>query len=120
MPDSPQRQDSGSRAAAISNAVVQITSEYTGRGPTKASTTIADNLVVVVMAETLVKGERRLVEKGEGETVLALRKRSQLAMRTDLVAAVEGHTGRKVAAVMSDNHIDPDIAVEVFLLAPAE
>ncbi len=41
-------------------------------------------------------------------------------MRDDLVATVEEHTGRKVAAFMSDNHIDPDMAVEVFALAPAE
>jgi hypothetical protein len=28
--------------------------------------------------------------------------------------------GRTVVALMSDNHIDPDVAVEVFVLAPAE
>jgi hypothetical protein len=28
-------------------------------------------------------------------------------------------TGRKVIAFMSDNHIDPDVAAEVFLLEPS-
>ena len=28
------------------------------------------------------------------------------------------HTGREVVAFLSDHHIDPDIAVEVFILKP--
>jgi hypothetical protein len=39
-------------------------------------------------------------------------------MRDDLVALVERETERKVIGFMSDNHIDPDLAVEVFVLAP--
>ena len=37
-------------------------------------------------------------------------------MREDLVAAVELNTGRSVVAFMSSNHIDPDMAAEVFVL----
>ena len=33
-------------------------------------------------------------------------------MRDDMVAEVEALTQRKVVAFMSDNHIDPDMAVE--------
>ena len=40
-------------------------------------------------------------------------------MRSDLVAAVERLTERKVIAFMSDNHIDPDVGTETFLLQPA-
>ena len=118
MPDTQERPTPGSRAAAIANAVVRITNEYTGRGPTKARTTMSENLVVVVMADTMLKSERTLVENGESESVLATRKKFQVAMRDDLVAAVEEHTGRQVAAFMSDNHIDPDMGVEVFALEP--
>jgi len=32
--------------------------------------------------------------------------------------AVERHSGRKVRAFLSDNHVDPDIAVESFVLEP--
>jgi hypothetical protein len=39
-------------------------------------------------------------------------------MRDDLTSMVEILTGRKVRAFMSDNHIDPDTGVEVFLLEP--
>ena len=41
-----------------------------------------------------------------------------MAMRDDLIASVEKHMGRKVIAFMSDNHIEPDVAAEVFVLAP--
>jgi uncharacterized protein YbcI len=40
-------------------------------------------------------------------------------MRADLIAAIEELTGRKVRAFLSDNQIDPDIAVESFVLEPA-
>ena len=33
-------------------------------------------------------------------------------------AEIEALTGRKVVGFMSDNHVDPDLAVEVFVLEP--
>jgi uncharacterized protein YbcI len=45
-----------------------------------------------------------------------MRKAYQNAMRDDLVAGVEEITGRKVVAFLSDNHMNPDIAVESFVL----
>jgi hypothetical protein len=47
-----------------------------------------------------------------------MRKAFQATMGDDLVSGVEEILGRKVVAFMSDNHIDPDVAVEVFILAP--
>jgi len=108
----------GSLAAAISNTVVHQLSEYTGRGPTKARTYLYDDLVSVVVQHTLTKAERRLVTDGRADVVLTTRKAFQDTMRTDLVAAVESLTGRQVLAFFSDNHIEPDIALESFLLAP--
>jgi uncharacterized protein YbcI len=40
----------------------------------------------------------------------------QETMAADFKAAVERVTGRTVVAFISGNHIDPDIAAEVFLL----
>lgn len=71
----------GNLAAAISNSIVRVTAEYTGRGPTKARTTLSDDAVFVVLADTLTKGERTLCRAGEREAVLDLRKRWQRAMR---------------------------------------
>ena len=47
-----------------------------------------------------------------------MRRRFQQTMREDLIAAVVEHTGREVAAFLSDHHVDPDIAAEVFILKP--
>jgi uncharacterized protein YbcI len=108
----------GSKVAAISNHVVQTMSAYTGRGPTKARTHINDDVVTVVLQDTLTKGERSLVGDECHELVLAMRKAYQGTMRHDLIDGIESILGRTVVAFMSDNHIEPDAAVEVFLLAP--
>jgi uncharacterized protein YbcI len=70
------------------------------------------------MGDVLTKAERKLVEDGKRELVLQVRQEFQKTMREDLIAAVETLTERKVVAFMSDNHIDPDMAVETFVLRP--
>jgi uncharacterized protein YbcI len=107
----------GELARAISNAIVKRLLETTGRGPRQAKTTLGDNAVFVVLQDTLTRGERNLVEAGEGEAVLDLRRRWQRVMRSDCTRDIEGLTGREVVGFMSDNHIDPDLGVEVFILA---
>jgi uncharacterized protein YbcI len=97
---------------------VRLMSEYTGRGPTKARTYIQSDLITVVMRDTLTRGERKLVESGNFDKVRDIRRRFQDAMREDLVAGVEALTGRRVLAFLSDNHMDPDLAVETILLEP--
>ena len=113
-----RQQAGGSLASAISNAVRQLAAEYTGRGPTRARTSIRDNLVVVLLEDTLTKGERRLVTKGREMRVLDYRAEFQAAMREDAIASIEKLTGRRVKAFMSANHIDPDLAAELFVLEP--
>ena len=105
-------------SARISNAVVRLLAEATGRGPTKARTTMNGDLIVVLLANTLTKGERYLVDNGRGHQVEDMRRAYQDAIRTDCAAAIEEITGRKVAAFMSANHVDPDLAAEVFVLEP--
>src|SRR5512142_1421604 len=95
--------------AAISNAVVRLLAEYTGRGPTKARTYIHDDYIAVVLQDTLTKGERSLVRDGKTDLVLSTRKAYQQTMSSDLIAAVEEITGRTVHAFLSDNRTDPDI-----------
>ena len=107
-------------AQAISTSVVRLMREYTGRGPTSAHTTITDNLVIVVLSDTLLKAEKSLVGDGHAEAVLQMRRRFQETMKHELIAAVTAHTGRVVEAFCSDNAIEPDVAVEVFILKPRE
>jgi len=101
---------------SISRAIVRLTHEYTGRGPTRASTTIRDNVVVCLLEDTLTKGERALVAAGRPEAVLAIRHQFQEVMRDEAVAEIERLTGRSVISFMSTNDIDPDLAAELFVL----
>jgi uncharacterized protein YbcI len=110
----------GSLMAAISNAVVRITAEYTGRGPTQARASLRDDLVVVLMKDTLTKGERSLQTAGDGDLVIQTRVVGyQKAMQEALIASIENLTERKVIAFMSANHVDPDMGAEMFVLEPA-
>ena len=108
----------GARAAAISNLLVRLMAEYTGRGPTKARTYINEDLVTVVLQDTLTRGEQSLVRDGRASLVLTTRKAYQQTMRADMVAGVEEIMEREVMAFLSDNHIEPDVAVESFVLTP--
>jgi uncharacterized protein YbcI len=108
----------GELAATISMTVVRALARTTGRGPTKARTTIGENGVFVVLQDSLTVGERTLANHGEGQAVLDLRRRWQRVMQADVSKEIEQLTGRKVIGFMSDNHIDPDLAVEVFVLEP--
>ncbi len=110
----------GSKTAAISNLMVRLLSQYTGRGPTKARTFLNDDMVTVVLQDTLTKAEHTLVEKDRRDLVLLTRVTFQEVMGDDLIAGIEDILGRSVIAFLSANHIDPDIAIETFMLAPAE
>jgi uncharacterized protein YbcI len=90
--------------------------DYTGRGPMKARTTIRDNVVVVMLEQTLTKGEQVLVKKGRGENVLALRHEYQEAMREESSDKLAELTGRNVIAFMSANRLEPDLAAEIYVL----
>ena len=111
-----ERPSASSAYTAISNAVVGVLREYTGRGPTKARTTIRDNVVLVMLEQTLTKGEQVLVDKGRGDRVLMLRREYQEAMREEGSARVAELTGRNVVAMMSANHLSPDLGAEIFVL----
>jgi uncharacterized protein YbcI len=113
-PDDGQQR--GPLLAEISNAVVRTTAEYTGRGPTRARTVMSGEWVFVTLSDTLTKGERRLADSGRPEFVRETRHAFQQAMRDDLVLEIERLTGRRVTAFLSDNHIDPDLAIECFQL----
>jgi len=115
-----QHQTDGALYASLSNAVVRIVHDYTGRGPTTARTSIRDDVVVVMLQESLLKAEHSLIDDGKGDLVVEMRRSFQQTMREDFSAAVETLTERKVIAFMSDSQLEPDYSVEVFVLAPEQ
>ena len=108
----------GSQSLKISNGVVRLMHDATGRGPNKARTEIGRDLIAVVLGDTLTKSERTLVDHGRTEEVLSTRRALQEVIRPEACELVEDISGRKVIAFMSENHIDPDLGVELFVLEP--
>jgi uncharacterized protein YbcI len=108
----------GELNAAITREVVRIHTAAIGRGPRKSYSFHSGDTLVTVLLEVLTRAEQNLVAYDEGDAVLAMRRLSQRAMAAEMKAAVARLTGRKVLAFMSDNHLDPDMAVQVFILEP--
>jgi hypothetical protein len=61
---------------------------------------------------------RSLVAAGKSDVVMTTRNAYRQAMKADLISAVERCSDRQVAAFLSENHIEPDIAIESFVLEP--
>ena len=63
--------------------------------------------------------ERVLVAQGHEDAVNARRQAVEPAVATAMRAAVERTTGRTVATVVADTHLNPDITIFTFTFAPA-
>jgi uncharacterized protein YbcI len=79
-----------------------------------------NDTVVCILRDGFSTVERTLIDQGKVEPVHEMRRSFQSAMEEDFRAVVEEATGRKVIAYMSQIHTDPDLAVELFVLEPAE
>ncbi len=108
----------GPLRAAISDEISHLLRRHAGQGPTQARTYLQDDLIVCLLQDTLTTGEQTLATNGHEANVLDTRGLFQGAMRDELVEAVERLSGHKVIAFMSQNHINPDLAAELFVLEP--
>ena len=106
--------------AQISTGLVQLHSRYYGKGPTKAKTHMVNGTVVCNLRGGFTTVERTLVDTGQVESVYQMRRSFQQAMEQEFRDVVEAATGRKVIAYMSSIHVDPDLAVELFVMEPTE
>jgi uncharacterized protein YbcI len=109
----------GELNAAITSALVGIHTQFLGRGPSSASTSHSERIVITLMHDVLTPAEKSLAKTGQIEAVDRIRRMFQGIMEADLREAVERLTGRKVIAVISGNHIDPDVAAVLFMLDDA-
>jgi uncharacterized protein YbcI len=106
----------GALLAAISTRIVGVLHERYGRGPMKAKTYVLDDLIVCVLRNGHTTIEQTMIEGGEPERVLAMRRDFQRMMAADYKGIIEDLTGRKVVAFLSQTHVDPDITLEVFFV----
>jgi uncharacterized protein YbcI len=107
----------GEQLAAVTNGIVQLFSEYYGRGPTKAKSYVLDDrMVVCVLEETMTTVEQTLVRNGHADMVRQVRLTFQEAMADQFKGVVEEAMGRRVTAYHSQLTMDPDIGFEFFVL----
>jgi uncharacterized protein YbcI len=107
----------GGMLLAISNAVVRIHKEYFGKGPTRARAYYSGDVITCVLRDVYTRAEQTLLENGRAATVLNQRYELQEAVRDEFVGEIERITGRKVIGFFSGNQPEPDMSVEVFVLA---
>lgn len=118
VPVSQSPLERGRLAAEISRRMVQLLSQCTGRGPTRARTTLNTNLAVTVLHNALTKAELNLAAAGQTEAVHHMRRNFQIMMRQRAIEMVEQTTGRVVIAHLSDVDPDANIAAEIFIFEP--
>jgi uncharacterized protein YbcI len=73
-------------------------------------------VVVTLMQDVMTPAERTLARTGNAPAVTNMRHLFQETMPAEFSTVVERMTGRSVVAFISGNHIDPDMAAEVFVL----
>ncbi len=118
FPDGGGPLNPGEQASAISRSM-EPDAASSGRGPTKARTTIGRDHVLVMFENTLTDGERNLVQGGHREEVENVRRTYQEVMEKEACELIAGITGRRVSRFMSANQVEiPDAAAEIFLPEP--
>jgi uncharacterized protein YbcI len=110
----------GATRSAISKMLVRVHVDHAGRGPTMARTYLDEDIVTTVLEDSLTPVEKTLADDGQTDTIERVRHKLQQTMRDDMVRHVEGITGRTVRAFLSANELEPDVAVETFLLEPPD
>ena len=100
----------------ITNAAVALHREHFGRGPGAAKTHLTDNLVVCVLTDVFTPLERTLIDAGQETRVRETRAIHHAATEEAYKARMEAVIGCPVQAHMSTIHIDPDVAVDLFVL----
>ena len=106
----------GRLLAEITNRIVAFMREHYGRGPIKAKTYVLDNLIVCVLSNGFTAIERTMMESGEPDRVLDMRRDFQRLMEERYTTMIEELTGRKVLAFLSQAHVEPDLTIEMFLM----
>ena len=107
----------GQIEAEISDAMVRLQREHTGRGPNQAHTYIIHDLVIVRMQEVLTPAERQLTGKPYGQSLVKqFHQQMHEIAREQLERIIEEHTGAKVLSIHSDVSTKTGEQVAIYVL----
>ena len=110
------RSSLGPMRATIAKEIVRLQAEHYGKGPTRAKTYIVEDLVVVVLGESLTRAEKTLAARGERDAIAHIRRRFHEQLADEFTSVVEQATGRKVRVFLSETNVELDVSVATFLL----
>jgi uncharacterized protein YbcI len=104
----------------VSNAMVRLYKSQFGRGPTSARAQWGgDNLLTVVLEDTLAPAERNLVKMGQHQRLRETRLFFQYATVREFCEPVEQITGRKVRSFLSGTDTEVNgLSIEAFVPHP--
>jgi uncharacterized protein YbcI len=92
---------------------------YHGRVPATAKTLMmGDDLLACVLGGVYTDVEKTLIELQRTTMVQQTRSAFQEAMQQKFIDTVERLSGRRVLAFISNQHVGPDLEIELFVLAP--
>jgi uncharacterized protein YbcI len=105
--------------AAVTAAMVSLHERYYHRTPVSAKTLLlGDDLLVCVLGGVYTDVEQTMIELQRATVVQETRSAFQTAMQRRFIDKVEQLSGRGVLAFISNQHVGPDMEIEVFMLAP--
>ena len=109
-------EDRSRQAVEISNQLTRSHREHFGRGAGNVKTVIQKGFVITFLEDIYTPFEKTLISGGHEQLVVDCRFAFQQMMRDNYIEIIETVTGRKVRAFLSQNHIEPAIATEMFVL----
>jgi len=102
---------------AVTEAMVALHQRYHGRAPATARTQmLGDDLLACLLGDIYTDVEKTMIELQRTREVHDVRRTFQAATRHKFIEVVERLSGRTVVAFISNYHVGPDLAVELFLL----
>lgn len=107
--------------AAVTDELVGLHQRYHHRIPVTAKTLmLGDDLMACVMSGVYTDVEKTMIELQHTVTVQETRSAFQAAMQHKFIDVVERLSGRGVLAFVSNQHVGPDIEIELFMLTTDE
>jgi uncharacterized protein YbcI len=103
----------------VTDAMVALHKRYYHRAPVTGKTLLLGGEVLVcVLGGIYTDVEKTMIELQRTTVVQETRSAFQTAMQHKFISAVERLSGRDVVSFISDQHIGPDMEIELFMLKP--
>lgn len=102
---------------AVSASMGALHERYYGRAPASTkSQMMGDDLLACVLGGVYTEVEKTMIELERTAVVQETRSAFQAAMQRKFISEVERLSGRRVLAFISNQHVGPDLEIELFVL----